>query len=176
MKSNIYFIGFMGTGKSTISRHLAELTKYQEQDADYEISRKKNMRIPEIFEKYGESYFRDLETVYLKEMQQKEKTIISCGGGMVLRKENVKLMKENGVIVLLTATPQTILERVRHGKERPILNGHMNVEYIEELMEKRRECYEQAKDVEIPTDGKRPEEIAMELKKKLEKLKFSFDF
>lgn len=176
MKSNIYFIGFMGTGKSTVSRCLAELIQYQELDADHEISQRKNMKIPEIFEKYGEAYFRDLETAYLQEMQKKEKTIVSCGGGMVLRKKNVKLMKKNGVIVLLTAVPQTILERVRYGKDRPILNGHMNVEYIEELMEKRRTCYEEAKDLEIQTDGKTPKEIALELKKKLENLKFYFDF
>lgn len=176
MKRNIYFIGFMGTGKSTISKKLSAAIGYQEIDTDYKIAEKENMRISEIFEKYGEAYFRNLETEFLKEMQKKEGCIISCGGGMVLRRENVELMKENGVIVLLTATPETVLKRVENGKERPILNGHMNVEYIEELMEKRRVYYEAAGEIIIATDGKETGEIVEELQKKLSSRKFSFDF
>lgn len=176
MKRNIYFIGFMGTGKSTISKKLSAAIGYQEIDTDYKIAEKENMRISEIFEKYGEAYFRNLETEFLKEMQKKEGCIISCGGGMVLRRENVELMKENGVIVLLTATPETVLKRVENGKERPILNGHMNVEYIEELMEKRRVYYEAAGEIIIATDGKETGEIVEELQKKLSSPKFSFDF
>lgn len=176
MKSNIYFIGFMGTGKSTISKHMAEITGYEEMDADREIVRQENMRIPEIFEKYGEEYFRNLETQFLQKMQKRKHCIVSCGGGMVLRKENVALMKENGVIVLLTATPKTVLERVKNGKERPILNGHMNEAYIEELMEARRKYYEAAGEIVIVTDGRAVGDMAKELKKNLESPKFCFDF
>lgn len=176
MKSNIYFIGFMGTGKSTISKHMAEITGYEEIDADHEIVRQENMRIPEIFEKYGEEYFRNLETQFLQKMQKRKHCIVSCGGGMVLRKENVALMKENGVIVLLTATPKTVLERVKNGKERPILNGHMNEAYIEELMEARRKYYEAAGEIVIVTDGREVGDMAKELKKNLESPKFCFDF
>lgn len=176
MKKNIYFIGFMGTGKSTISRYMSTITGYQEIDADQEIAKQENMRIPEIFEKHGEEYFRNLETEFLRGMQKKTHYIVSCGGGMVLRKENVELMKENGVIVLLTATPETVLKRVENGKERPILNGHMNVEYIEQLQEARRAYYEAAGEIVIATDGREIGEMAEELKKKLESPKFSFDF
>lgn len=176
MKSNIYLIGFMGTGKSTISRHLSLITGYEEIDADYEIARQEDMRIPEIFEKHGEVYFRNLETEFLHTMQKNTHHIISCGGGMVLRKENVKLMKENGIIVLLTANPETILKRVKNSRERPILNGHMNTKYIENLMGERQEYYEAAQDIIIPTDEREPEEIALELKNKLEYSNFGFDF
>lgn len=176
MKKNIYFIGFMGTGKSTISRYMATITGYKEIDADQEIAKQENMRIPEIFEKHGEAYFRELETEFLRGMQEKEHYIVSCGGGMVLRKENVELMKENGVIVLLTATPETVLKRVENGKDRPILNGHMNVEYIEQLQEARKACYEAAGEIVIATDGREIGEMAEELKKKLEAPEFSFDF
>lgn len=168
MKSNIYMIGFMGTGKSTVSKRLSALTGYQEMDTDEEISRKENLPITEIFEKHGEEYFRNLETEFLKEMQKKERCIVSCGGGMVLRRENVELMKKNGIVVLLTATPKTVLKRVERGKERPILNGHMEVEYIAKLMEARREYYEAAGELVIVTDGKEAGKIAEELKKKLE--------
>lgn len=176
MKSNIYFIGFMGTGKSTISRQMAAITGYQEIDTDYEIAKKENMSIPEIFEKHGETYFRELETKFLQKMQKRRHCIVSCGGGMVLRQKNVELMKKNGVIVLLTATPETVLERVKNGKERPILNGHMNVAYIKKLMEKRQACYEAAGEIVIATDGRQTAEMAEELKKNLESPKFSFDF
>ena len=176
MKTNIYFIGFMGTGKSTVSRQMAAITDYQEIDTDQEIASQENMRIPEIFEKYGEEYFRDLETEFLRKMQKKNHCIVSCGGGMVLRKENVALMKENGIIVLLTAAPETVLERVKNGKERPILNGNMNVEYIGKLMEKRRAYYEAAGEIVIVTDGRTAGEMAVELKKKLASSKFCFDF
>lgn len=176
MKSNIYFIGFMGTGKSTISRQMAAITGYREIDTDQKIAEQENMSIPEIFEKYGEDHFRNLETEFLKSMQKRRHYIVSCGGGVALRRENVELMKENGVIVLLTATPETVLERVKNGKERPILNGHMNVEYIAELMEGRRKYYEAAGEIVIATDGRETGEMAAELKKNLESSKFGFDF
>ncbi len=176
MKNNIYFIGFMGTGKSTISKHMAEITGYEEIDTDYEIVKKENMRIPEIFETYGEEYFRKKETEFLKGMREREHCIVSCGGGMALREENVKLMRETGVIVLLTATPETILERVKNGKDRPILNGHMNVSYIKELMEKREPYYKQAGEIVISTDGRNSMDMAKELKENLTTPKFSFDF
>lgn len=76
-----------------------------------------------------------METQLVKDISEKDGVIVSCGGGAVLREENVSFMKENGRIVLLSATPETIYERVRYSKDRPILNGHMNVEYIRELME-----------------------------------------
>ena len=85
-------------------------------------------------------------------------------------------MKENGVIVLLTAAPETVLERVKNGKERPILNGHMNAAYIEELMEARRKYYEAAGEIVIVTDGREAGDMAKELKKNLESPKFCFDF
>ena len=176
MKNNIYFIGFMGTGKSTISKHMAAITGYEEIDTDQEIVKKEKMRISEIFETYGEEYFRKKETEFLEGMREREHCIVSCGGGMALREENIKLMHETGVVVLLTATPETILERVKNGKERPILNGHMNVPYIQQLMEKREPFYKKAGEIVIPTDGRESLDMAKELKQNLATPKFSFDF
>lgn len=176
MKKHIYLIGFMGTGKSTVSRNLAEITGYLEWDTDYEISEKENLSIPKIFEKYGESGFRQLETQTLREILLREPSIISCGGGMVLAEENIELMKKSGIVILLLATPETILSRVKNGKERPVLNGHMNVEYIEELMKRREAYYEAAQDQKVVTDGKQPQEIAVEIKRILDTEKICFDF
>lgn len=92
--------------------------------------------------------------------------VVSCGGGLVLREENVRLMKKMGTIVLLTASPQTIYERVKNSTKRPILNGNMNLAYITELMEKRRSYYEQAADTVISTDDKTAEAICGEILEK----------
>ena len=110
------------------------------------------MSISDIFETYGEEYFRNMETNLLIEMQEKKNVIISCGGGVAMRERNVAEMKKNGRVVLLTAHPQTILDRVKDSDDRPLLNGHKNVEYIEQLMEARREKYEAAADIVVDTD------------------------
>ena len=87
-------------------------------------------------------------------MQERKNTIVSCGGGAALRAENVKEMKKNGRVVLLTAHPETILERVKDSEDRPLLNGNKNVEFIDNLMESRREKYEAAADIVVHTDKK----------------------
>lgn len=163
MKKHIYLIGFMGTGKSTVSRRLRNLMKVNEVDMDASIVRENGMSINEMFDQFGEEYFREKETGMLHRLSQRRPAVISCGGGVVLRQKNVDIMKRNGIIVLLTASPQTIYERVKGGRERPILNGHMDVEYIASLMEKRREAYENACDAAVSTDGKSPDEIAKEI-------------
>ena len=119
--------------------------------------------IPQIFEEKGEPYFRQLETDLIDELGMLEPGIISCGGGMALRNINVKKLQALGEIVLLTATPETIYERVKDSKDRPLLNGNMNVPYIRELMEKRRPFYEKAATVTVSTDGKTAAKIAEEI-------------
>lgn len=161
--TNIYLIGFMGAGKSTVAKELASKTGARRIEMDHMIVEQQGMAISEIFEKYGEEHFRDLETELLRSFLKEENLVVSCGGGSVLRDENARLMKESGRIVLLTAAPETIYERVRHSTERPILNGNMNVAFIRELMEKRRERYETVADQTIATDGKTAAEICREI-------------
>lgn len=160
---HIFLIGFMGCGKSTVARTLSTQLKIPQIEMDEQIVKEQGMPITEIFDKYGEEHFRDIETDLLRRICGQEGAIVSCGGGAVLREENIAMMKAAGRIVLLTAKPETILERVKHNNDRPVLNGHMNVEYISELMEKRRACYEVAADVVIATDGKSVEEICREI-------------
>lgn len=163
--NHIYMIGFMGVGKTTVSRKLREITGMKEIDMDAEIVKKNGMSINDMFEKYGEAYFRDRESEMVKEIAEMKPAIVSCGGGCVLRPENVEAMKASGRIVLLTATPETVLSRVRHSSDRPILKGNMNTEFIAGLMEKRRAVYEAACDVAVVTDGKTPQKIAEEIVK-----------
>lgn len=165
---NIYLIGFMGAGKSTIARTLVREQGCSLVEMDEQIVEEQGMSINEIFEKYGEDHFRDIESRLVEDLGKKRGMVVSCGGGVVVRKENVQNMKSSGKIVFLTATPETVYERVKNSTDRPILNGHMNVEYIAGLMEKRRALYEEAADLTIATDGKTRDEICREILKKLE--------
>lgn len=176
MKCNIYLIGFMGTGKSTVSQSLALRLGYEEIDTDQRIASRQGRSIAEIFESLGEQAFREMETELLRELTGERHKIISCGGGMALRRENVELMRQNGVVILLTASPETILSRVKRDSSRPILNGNMNREYIEGLLNLRLPYYQEAGEVQIATDHRLPAAISEEIEKFLKFGKICFDF
>lgn len=167
---NILLIGFMGAGKSTVSAYLGEMLAMETIEMDHYIEEKEGMKISSIFDTYGEEYFRNCESNTLIELQKKDHAVISCGGGVPLRSGNVALMKKNGYVVWLTADPGTILERVKGSTERPLLNGHMNVSYIRDLMERREEKYRAASDLTVHTTGKEVPEICEELLQKLSAL------
>ena len=164
---NIVMIGFMGAGKSTVAEYLSTMFAMEVVEMAQLIAEREGMSISDIFETYGEEYFRNMETNLLIEMQEKKNVIISCGGGVAMRERNVAEMKKNGRVVLLTAHPQTILDRVKDSDDRPLLNGHKNVEYIEQLMEARREKYEAAADIVVDTDNKTVLQICEDLIQKL---------
>ena len=109
LKEHIFLIGFMGCGKSTNAACLAEMTGARQVEMDQMIVENEGMAIADIFKEKGEAYFRELETKLIKSFAGVEPAVISCGGGAVLKEENVRLMKECGKIVLLTAEPGTIL-------------------------------------------------------------------
>lgn len=165
-KDNIALIGFMGCGKTTIAEALERKLGMKTVDVDAEIVKRKGMEITDIFDAYGEEYFRDYETRTLKAILHEKGQIISCGGGAVMRSENVKALKHYATVVLLTATPKTTLERVKDSENRPILNGNMNTQYIEALMKQRKKHYEAAADLMIATDNKSVDEICDELIRK----------
>ncbi len=160
---NVFLIGFMGVGKSTIARMLAKELQAELIEMDETIEAETGKSINQIFERYGETYFRELESGLIERIAKKGDMVVSCGGGAVLRPENVQKMKESGTIVFLTATAETIYERVRNSTNRPLLNGNMNVEYIRGLMDKRRDAYQSAADIVIITDGKGREEVLKEI-------------
>lgn len=163
MKENIFLIGFMGSGKSTISAALHEKYGMEVIEMDQLIVEKNGMSISDIFAKFGEPYFRSEETNLLISMQMKTNVCVSCGGGVPMREVNVEEMRKSGKIVLLKAAPETILERVKDNHDRPLLEGHMNVEYIADLMEKRRPKYEAAADITVCVDGRTAEDICKEI-------------
>ncbi len=163
-QKNIFFIGFMGCGKSTMAKLLAEELHMELVEMDETIEQEEGRTINEIFATDGEAYFRDLESQLIMRIADKGGMIVSCGGGAILREENVENMKKNGSIIYLCATPETIYERVYKSTNRPLLNGNMNVEYIRQLMEKRIAKYEGAADVTIQVDGKEKSDVLKEVK------------
>lgn len=173
MTKNIYLIGFMGCGKSSVAEGLEAHYGMKRIEMDQMIVIRNKMEISEIFRTYGEEYFRDLESRLLEEIQVNKNQVISCGGGIVLRKKNVDMMKQNGIIVLLTASPETILSRVKDDDTRPVLRDKKTVQGIAELMEQRRAKYEGAADVIIHTDKKSIVEVCKEIQEKVRKIEVS---
>ena len=129
------------------------ITYFKEIDVDAYIVENEGKAISDIFKDSGEAYFRTLETNALQTISSKQGQIISCGGGAVLKDENVDILKKNGVIVFLTATPETIFDRVKDHTHRPILNNDMSLRNVKELMEQREPRYQSVANVKVNVDS-----------------------
>lgn len=163
LNGHIFLIGFMGVGKSSTSKLLSNMLNVKEVDTDALAVEKEGCQIPEIFEKKGEEYFRNLETGILDDIKETEPCIVSCGGGLALRQENVSKMRKMGRIILLSASPETIYIHVKDSLGRPLLNGNMNIPYIKKLMDARIPKYLAAADTVIETDGLELKEVAAKI-------------
>lgn len=161
---NIILCGMMGAGKTTIGIKIAEITSLRWYDTDGLIVDKYG-KISDIFEYYGEAYFRKIETGIVKELAQKDGLIISTGGGLVLKKENNELLQKNGKIVFLRATIDTLAKRLNVDGTRPLLENSTEGirNRLARLLEERSPIYEQVADYVVDVDGKTPEEIAKEI-------------
>nr|WP_315021410.1 shikimate kinase [uncultured Aminipila sp.] len=160
---HIYLIGFMGTGKSEVSKQLANAMELMVLDTDVLIEETSSMSIPEIFEQKGEAYFRSLETEVLRKISAFKRSIVSCGGGIALKDENLEIIKKTGRVILLNASAENIYMRVKNDTQRPLLKNNMNVEYIEELMKKRQTVYDKSADIIVSTDNKNILQICDEI-------------
>ena len=139
---NIVLIGFMATGKTTVGRELAARLRRKLVDTDEEIERRTGKAISQIFSQYGEGYFREIESAVVREVAAQQNLVITTGGGVVLRPENVKALKENGVLILLKAPPEVIYQRICVKNGRPLLEGHRDVlKRIKELLAERKDAY-----------------------------------
>lgn len=148
----IYLVGFMGCGKSLIGRKLSYHLKMPYYDMDQEIVRQQGMSIPEIFEKYGEAHFRQIETDFLSNFRN-ESCIIATGGGVAMKEENRRIMRRTGLVFFLDASFEDIYERVRHDKNRPIVQRTTKKE-LEELYNYRRKFYREAGHIHVLTQGR----------------------
>jgi shikimate kinase len=160
--ANIVLTGFMGTGKTSVSRELARMLGMKLIDADEEIEKNQNMPISEIFRLFGEPRFREIETETLRRLAKEDRVIISTGGGAVLREENMQALSENGMVFCLSASPETVYERTRHTNNRPLLNVEDPLAKIRELLNARMSYYEKAGTM-IDTENKTPRQVAEEI-------------
>lgn len=138
---NIALIGFMGTGKTSVGKKLAQDLGYVFVDTDQEVERVTGLTVAGIFKKHGEIRFRSEESLALKRLLKAEGQVIATGGGIVLKPENVELLKEKTFVVALTARPEVIYQRVEKRGTRPLLKGGDLMERITQLMEERKDAY-----------------------------------
>ena len=155
MKNNIILIGFMGAGKSCVGEQLARKLSYKFCDSDKLIEKKSGQTISQIFEKYGEEYFRNMETSLLEDMQiSLNNAVLSTGGGMPLREQNMRLLRELGFVVYLKASRETTIKRLKGDKSRPLLRGDDFEQRVDRLLAARIPVYEKAAHRVIETDDK----------------------
>lgn len=152
MKTNVALIGFMGTGKTAVGEALAKKLNSKFVELDLLIERKAGKSIPEIFQQDGEVAFRELEIEATKEIAKEKYLVIACGGGIVLNKINIDRLRQESIIVYLTASPRAILKRVSSEEgQRPLLEVDNPTQTIRELLRFRKPFYERAADIRIDT-------------------------
>jgi len=159
---NIVLTGFMGTGKTSVAKQLSGMLGMKIVDMDTEIEKKEGMSINDIFTQHGEPYFRDVETEVAQTVSAMESVIVSTGGGVVLRPENIEYLRKNGIVVCLMASPETILKRTSSSDERPLLKVNDPLTKITEMLEMRKPFYKNA-DFVIDTEGRSPRQVAEEI-------------
>ena len=165
---NVILIGFMGAGKTAVGIRLSKKLGLDYIDTDQYIEEKEGMSISDIFAQKGEEYFRMLETSVIKELMQLEKpTVFSTGGGMPLREENAKLLKELGIVIYLKAEADTIYARVKGDTKRPLLQCDDPKKKIMDLLKERNPKYEAAGNYAVIVDGKDIQTVAQEVIKLL---------
>lgn len=150
---NLYLVGFMGTGKTTVGRALAQRMGFQLLDSDVEIERQAGKPIPEIFATEGEPAFRAMEREFIDRGHPAEKCIVACGGGLVVQPGMLELLRTKGVVMCLHASVETILKRTQGSKHRPLLNVENPLERIRTLYAQREPVYRRAGTM-ILTDGR----------------------
>ena len=155
----IVLVGFMGTGKSTVAKRLAERLGIERVDLDEEIEREAGCTIAELFDAKGEAHFRDLESAVLARLMASDRPfVLATGGGAVLREANREAMLASGFVAALTASPERIIERVSGDDSRPLLRGDA-AGRVRRLMEERKHAYDFAH-IKIDTTDLTPDEIA----------------
>ena len=157
---HILFIGFMGSGKTTVSRLLGKMLSRHVIDVDKLISRRCGMSIPEIFDVFGEEGFRTRETSALESLLLEIPSIVSCGGGVCGRPENRALLARLGTVVYLQVEADEAVQRIMHPETRPMLSGDIPPA---ELLASRLADYESCAQVTVDTAGKTPDEVCEEV-------------
>ena len=162
---NIFIVGSMGSGKTSIGKMLAKNNNLSFLDTDHEIIRDCGYSIPDIFKEFGEEHFRGLETEQLRKMNTIENHVISTGGGIILKHDNKKLMKDLGIIIFLDININSQLDRVKNKKNRPLLNNKDLKENLLSLKKIRDPMYKKISNYIIDVSGKERDQVINEIQK-----------
>lgn len=161
----IILIGFMGVGKTSVGKQLAKKLNFNFIDTDYEIEQLTNKSIPDIFEQYGEKYFRKLENSILEKFVKNEDIVMATGGGIITTKENYNILKNEENVIFLDGSVETIINHVQNERnQRPLLKESENLsKKIEELLSTRYEKYIEVSDILIDINGKNIDEVISQI-------------
>jgi len=162
MKGNIVLIGFMGSGKTTVGKILAKELNAYFADSDQMIEEKEGMTIPDIFEKFGEAYFRELEEATIRSILKGDNIVVSTGGGAVLNKKLFEYIKSNAKVIHLESSIDSLWNRIKNCTNRPLLYSDNPRRRMEELYKERLPIYQEAH-YNVITDNKKPIDVAREI-------------
>jgi|TARA_Y100001949_G_scaffold72217_1_gene61312 shikimate kinase len=162
-KGNYFLIGPMGAGKTSVGRHLAELIKLDFVDSDTEIEARTGVDIAYIFEKEGEEGFRRREKKIIDEISSREGVVLATGGGVIMDAENRKNLSSRGYVIYLYTNVKKQVERVKKGRERPLLTNKDPEKILKDLMEVRDPLYREIAECVITTNGRHINSIAKEI-------------
>lgn len=162
---NIFLVGLMGAGKSTIGRQLARELGKQFRDSDSEIEKRTGVSIDVIFDIEGEQGFRRRETRMLEELVEERGIVLATGGGAILASENRQLLRDNGLIIYLKASAEHLAGRVKLDRRRPLLQTGDKLAKIRELMTQREPVYQQLADMVVETNNRSIPRVVREISK-----------
>ncbi|MDO8886510.1 shikimate kinase [Candidatus Oleimmundimicrobium sp.] len=164
---NIVLIGFMGSGKTTIGKLLADKLGVSLIDTDKLIEKKFGKQIKDIFKDEGEDAFRLVESEVINEVSSVGNKVIACGGGVILNHKNVQALKKNGLLIYLKASAPILFERIREEGSRPLLNVPNPKDKVSELLKARESLYENVADIVIDTSDMNVDKVVKEIQEKL---------
>jgi shikimate kinase len=170
MTGNIFLVGLMGAGKTTIGRQLSKLLDRPFVDSDQEIEQRTGVRIPVIFEVEGEAGFRQRERAMIAELTARRGIILATGGGAVLDADNRRRLKENGLVVYLRAAVADLLARTRHDRNRPLLQTADPRQKLEQLLAQRDPLYREVADLILDTGQQSANQLTRQLERELRQL------
>ncbi|RLW60440.1 MAG: shikimate kinase I [gamma proteobacterium symbiont of Stewartia floridana] len=167
---NLFLIGPMGAGKTTVGRQLAEYFRKEFIDSDLEIQRRTGVDIPTIFEFEGEEGFRQREQEVIDELTQREEVVLATGGGAVIREQNRKALSSRGLVIYLHCTVEQQFERTHRDKNRPLLQTDDPMAKLKSLMAERDPLYRQTADLLISTEGRNTQAVLQDIRKQINSL------